>query len=99
MHAYELGYRIYKPESWGMGYMSEAVSLIVAYLFETKPVDRIQATAMLGNEGSKKVLERCGFQCEGVLRKAIFHRGQAEDLYLYSIVRGESRPLRELLAP
>jgi RimJ/RimL family protein N-acetyltransferase len=98
MHAYELGYRIYKPENWGKGYMSEAVSLLVAFLFETKAVDRIQATAMTQNEGSRKVLERCGFQFEGVLRQAIFHRGQTRDLHLYAIVRGESSPLKTLLA-
>jgi hypothetical protein len=40
---------------------------------------------------------KCGFQFEGVLRQALFHGGQYKDLQLYSIVRSESRPLRELL--
>jgi ribosomal-protein-alanine N-acetyltransferase len=98
MSAYELGYRIYKPEHWGKGYMSEAVSLMVAYLFETRPVDRIQATFIPGNEGSHQVLEKCGFQFEGILRKAVFQAGASRDLHLYAIVRGEHRPLKELLA-
>jgi RimJ/RimL family protein N-acetyltransferase len=98
MNAYELGYRIYRPENWGKGYMSEAVSLLVAFLFETKPVGRIQATTMVGNEGSGKVLGKCGFQFEGVMRGAVFHQGQHVDLNLYSILPSESRSLKELLA-
>jgi ribosomal-protein-alanine N-acetyltransferase len=98
MNAYELGYRIYQPENWGKGYMTEAVSLVVAFLFETKTVDRVQATFLAGNEGSQQVLEKCGFQFEGILRKAIFHGGQIKDLHLYSILRDESPPLRDLLA-
>ena len=97
-NAYELGYRIYKPENWGKGYTTEAVSLAVSYLFETKPVGRIQATALPGNTGSQRVLEKCGFQFEGVLRKAIFFRGENQDLHIYSILRDESEPLRDKLA-
>ncbi|NIV32093.1 MAG: GNAT family N-acetyltransferase [Anaerolineae bacterium] len=96
-NAYELGYRIYRRENWGKGYMSEAVSLITAWLFEIKPVDRIQATAMVGNEGSQTVLERCGFQFEGVMRKAIFHQGKNQDIRLYSLLREECEPLKDRL--
>jgi ribosomal-protein-alanine N-acetyltransferase len=97
-NTYELGYRIYRSENWGKGYMSEAVSLLTAFLFATKPVDRIQATAIAGNEGSEAVLQKCGFQFEGVMRKAIFHQGRNQDLHLYSLLREDSKPLKDLLA-
>lgn len=71
---------------------------LVAFLFETRPVDRIQATAMTGNKGSQQVLQKCGFQFEGTMRRAIFHRGCAQDVHLFAIVRGEHRPLAGLLA-
>jgi ribosomal-protein-alanine N-acetyltransferase len=96
-NSYELGYRIYKPEDWGRGYMSEAVTLLVAYLFDTRPVDRIQATTIVGNEASRRVLEKCGFQFEGVLRRAIFHRGRTRDLNLFAILRGEASALNQVL--
>ena len=99
LNAYELAYRIYEAEDWGQGYTGEAVSLLVAYLFETRPVDRIQATTLPGNLGSQGVLKKCGFQFEGIMRQAIFHRGQAQDLHLFALVRGEQQPLAELLAP
>lgn len=99
LNAVELAYRIYEPEDWGQGYMAEAVSLMVAYIFETRHVSRIQATTLPGNRGSQGVLKKCGFQYEGIMRQAIFHRGEAQDLHLFAIVRGEQQPLAELLAP
>ena len=97
-NTYELGYRIYRSENWSKGYMSEAVSLISAFIFETKPVDRIQATTIAGGKGSEAVLIKCGFQFEGVMRKAIFHQGRNQDLHLYSLLREDSKPLKDLLA-
>jgi RimJ/RimL family protein N-acetyltransferase len=97
--SYEVGYRIYRPEDQGQGYMSESVSLLVAYLFGTQHIDRIQATTLPDNVASQKVLERCGFQFEGVMRQALFHQGRSQDLRLYAIVRDNARPLKEFLAP
>ena len=96
--SYEVGYRIYRPQDRGKGYMSEAVSLLVAFLFGTRPVDRIQATTLPGNVASQKVLEKCGFQFEGVMRKAIFHQGRSQDLRLYALVRDDAPPLKAVLA-
>ncbi len=97
-NAYEFGYRLFRPDDRGKGYMPEAVSLAAAFLFATKRIDRIQATTLPGNEASQRVLEKCGFTFEGILRKALFHRGQSQDLRLYSILREDARPLNELLA-
>ncbi|MBN1661339.1 MAG: GNAT family N-acetyltransferase [Anaerolineae bacterium] len=96
-NAYEIAYRLYHRADWGKGYMTEAVHLLVAFLFDTRPVDRIQATTLPGNAASQQVLKNSGFQFEGVMRRALFHRGRADDLHLFSIVRGEHRPLAELL--
>ena len=96
-HAYELAYRIYRQADWGKGYMTEAVRLLVAFLFDTRPIDRIQATTLPENVGSQRVLENSGFLFEGVMRRILFHRGRAQDLHLFSIVRGEHRFLAELL--
>ena len=94
---YEIGYRIFKDENRGKGYTPEAVSLFVSYLFDTKSMDRIQASTATGNIASQRVLEKCGFKHEGTLRKAQLLHGRWEELQLYSIIREESSPLRELL--
>jgi ribosomal-protein-alanine N-acetyltransferase len=96
-NAYEFGYRIFKPDDRGKGYVSEAVSLAVAFLFETKTIDRIQATTLPESKGSRRVLEKCSFAFEGIMRKAMFHRGRSQDLCLYSILRDDTRRLSELL--
>ena len=79
--------------------MTEAVGLSWGTSFTAKPIERIQALAHPDNVGSRRVLERCGFSLEGVLRRAHFDRGTYTDLAMYSILRGEARPLEELLAP
>jgi RimJ/RimL family protein N-acetyltransferase len=96
-NAYEIGYRIHQPENWGRGYATEALSLLVAYLFEVRPINRIQATVLPGHAASERVLEKCGFQFEGLMRQAIFHQGQHQDLRLYAILRDESGPLTDKL--
>lgn len=77
-HSYqglEIGYRIFQPEDCGQGCMSEAIPLFVAYLFEAKTIERIQALVNSENKGSARVLERAGFIFEGTLRRAHFDRG------------------------
>jgi RimJ/RimL family protein N-acetyltransferase len=84
----EIGYDIACSER-GKGYGTEAVQLIVDYLFLSKDVMRIQAFTDVRNKASQRVLEKAGFKREGTLRRAGFVRGQRADAYLYGIVREE----------
>ncbi len=93
----EIGFRIFSPEDRGKGFMTEAVGLFVAYLFAAEQIERVQALAHPENVGSRRVLERCGFLFEGILRRAHFNRGEYTDLAMYSILRADARPLEELL--
>ena len=98
LSTYEIAYRLYGRQHSGQGYMSEAAQLLVAYLFEVKPVNRLQATIFPDNAASRKVLEKCGFQTEGLMRQVVFHRGALRDLELLAVLRGDHTPLNELLA-
>ena len=95
----EIGYRLFDPENHGHGVMTEAVSLTVAYLFASKTIDRVQAAVIVENVASRRVLEKVGFQKEGVLRSVVYLYGKNVDMELFSILRGEATPLNELLAP
>ena len=90
---YEIGYAIFKPKDWGKGYMTEAVSLFVPYLFKLKKVNRIEAITLTGNKTSSKVLEKCGFTHEGILRQSLFDNGEYSDVNMFSILRDEAEPL------
>jgi RimJ/RimL family protein N-acetyltransferase len=84
----EIGYFLL-PSERGKGYCTEAVNIIVDYLFLSKNVERIQAMTDLRNAASQKVLEKAGFKKEGTIRKLFFLKGQPRDAFLYSILREE----------
>jgi [ribosomal protein S5]-alanine N-acetyltransferase len=71
------------------GYATEAVTLLVGYLFDTSPLPRIGATVDVENHPSILLLERVGFQREGVLRSALFHHARWHDIAVYGLIRGD----------
>jgi RimJ/RimL family protein N-acetyltransferase len=84
----EIGYTLV-PSERGKGYGTEALEIMVDYLFLSKDVMRIQAQTDQRNAASQKILERVGFKKEGTLRKNFFMRGEWTDDYIYSILREE----------
>jgi len=79
--------------------MSEAIPLFVAYLFDAKPIERVQALVNPENEGSAQVLEHSGFGFEGTLRAVHFDRRAYHALRMYSTLRADVPALSSLLAP
>jgi RimJ/RimL family protein N-acetyltransferase len=77
------------PSESGKGYTTEAIQIMVDYLFLSKDIVRIQAEAHVENIASQKVLEKNGFKREGLLRKAMLTWGKWADVYIYSILREE----------
>jgi len=89
LNLFEIGYRI-KPSERNKGYTTEAVRLLVDYLFSTKKgIERIEAVTDVENIRSQRVLEKNGFKREGELRKRAFNRGQYRNEYMYSLLREE----------
>jgi RimJ/RimL family protein N-acetyltransferase len=84
----EIGYALL-PSERGKGYCSEAVKIMVDYLFLSKELMRVQAITDVDNFASQRVLEKAGFKKEGVLRKSAFIRGKWRDGCLFSILREE----------
>jgi RimJ/RimL family protein N-acetyltransferase len=76
----------------GRGIMVEALQLALRFCFKELKLVRVQAHVMVGNEVSAHVLEKVGFQREGLLRKRVKHRGRYKDLWLYAILREEWQP-------
>ena len=66
---------------------SRAFALLRDYLLENFPLVRLEADTDVDNIAAQKMLERCGFRAEGVLRKYRFHHGSYHDNYLYSYIR------------
>ncbi len=84
----KIGYRI-MPGERNKGYCTEAVKILVDYLFLSKNIVRIESGANPENTASWRVLEKAGFTKEGVMRKKVFARGKWLDEVRYSILREE----------
>ena len=76
-------------EAWGQGYMSEVVQEVVRYAFESLGLNRLFAYHMLRNPISGRVLEKNGFQQEGLLRQRVRKWERLEDVALQVILRQE----------
>jgi RimJ/RimL family protein N-acetyltransferase len=58
----ELGYRL-RRQVWGQGYATEGARALIA-LALAHQVGRIVARTLVGNTASRRVMEKCGLQCE-----------------------------------
>jgi [ribosomal protein S5]-alanine N-acetyltransferase len=85
----ELSYQIYESAERGQGRTTEAVNLLVRYLFAQRKVNRIRLVIHPGNRASRRVAEKSGFVCEGTARGAWYHRGSNHDVDVYAILRHE----------
>ncbi|MCU7846002.1 MAG: GNAT family N-acetyltransferase [Candidatus Thiodiazotropha sp. (ex Monitilora ramsayi)] len=83
-------------EAWGRGYMGEVVQAVVRYGFEGLGLNRLYAYHMLRNPASGRVLEKNGFQQEGLLRQRVRKWGQFEDVALWAILRQEWQAALEI---
>ncbi|QDS36178.1 GNAT family N-acetyltransferase [Brevibacillus brevis] len=73
---------------WGKGIATEAVNLLLHFLFMDVNVNRIQAEVMPPNETSKKVLLKNGFMKEGTLRQATLWSGKGiVDVEIYGMLK------------
>ncbi|SFB13259.1 GNAT family N-acetyltransferase [Clostridium frigidicarnis] len=94
---YEIGYEIYRQGDRGNGYMTEALTLFSAYLFDIKPIKRLEIEISKGNYASRRVVEKCGYQHEGTKRKAVFCKGLYNDLEIFSLLKEECLGLKETI--
>jgi len=86
---FELSYQVYVPEQRGKGVATEAVQLLVSYLFETKQVNRIRLVIHPDNLASRRLAEKCGFRHEGTARGAWYHKGKHQDVEIYAMLHDD----------
>lgn len=68
----------------GKGIVTEAVELVVRFAFEQIGLHRVEAYVAPENKASIRVLEKAGFQQEGLLRKLLYINGKWVDHYMYA---------------
>ena len=82
----ELGYYIGEPY-WGKGIMTSAVKQICKYIFYNTDIIRIFAEPFSYNIGSCRVLEKAGFQFEGLLKSNAEKNGTIIDMKMYALIK------------
>ena len=75
--------------TWGQGYGSEALGLLLHHLFTGADVHRVTADAFAFNESWKRLLTRAGFRREGCLRDYLYRDGQWHDKETYALLEDE----------
>ena len=92
--AFELSYQLYDPTRFtGRGYATEAVQLLVDYLFGAKKQHRIHLVIVPENAAVPTDRGEVRLPVlEGTVRGAFFNDGRSHDLLIYSLVRTDRRP-------
>lgn len=83
-----VGYWMGTPHA-GRGLMVRALQGLIPFYFQDMGMHRLEAACVPYNEASKKVLERAGFQREGIARQFLLINGQWQDHLEFAIVRGD----------
>jgi RimJ/RimL family protein N-acetyltransferase len=74
------------PWARGGGVATQAVGTVCRWAFATLGTGRVEWTAYVGNDGSRRVAERAGFRFEGVARGRHLHRGQRVDAWVAALL-------------
>ena len=85
-HRAEVGYWLAKP-LWGRGIMTDVVQRLCQHAFDEFGLLKIIAHVATFNPASARVLEKCGFVQEGLLRKHYLKDGKLIDVALFALIR------------
>jgi len=80
----EVGFMLGR-DAWGQGYALEAMQAVLAYA-ASSGLRRLLARTHLGNRRSDSLLEKLGFQEEGLLRGHVLRDGDRRDCRLFGLL-------------
>ncbi len=80
---------ILRPDTRGKGYGTDALRVLLQFAFSELNLHKVTLTVYEGNEGGKRLYEKCGFQYEGRLRQQVYRQGHYHNQLVYSILERE----------
>ena len=86
----ELGYVLH-PDFHGQGIMTEACERVLQFGFGVLGLNRIEARYMVGNDASRRVMDRLGMLFEGVARASMLVKGKYRDIATCAILAKDYR--------
>lgn len=94
---YYVGFINFSKEHEGKGFFKEALSLFSAYMFASEKVMRLQIAIPGYHRPSIAIAQKNGYKFEGILRKALYLKGEYVDLCLYSLLEEECLNIDKVL--
>jgi len=91
----DLSIIIGERETWGKGYGTEAINLLLDYAFGYLNFHRVAIGVVCLNEAALGFYEKVGFRKEGVQREGYYYNHAYYDFVMMSILEDEYRALRE----
>lgn len=85
-HKAETGYWLARKH-WGKGIISEAIKLVTDFGFKDLKLKRISAKVYSFNPASRRVLEKNGFELEGICKKDVKKGNRFFDDYIFAKVK------------
>jgi RimJ/RimL family protein N-acetyltransferase len=81
-----IGYCLDEP-AWGKGYATEAVRAMLQWAYGALDLNRVEAELDTRNAASARVLEKLGFEREGLRREDCVVSGEVSDSWIYGLLR------------
>jgi RimJ/RimL family protein N-acetyltransferase len=83
-----------EPDSWGRGYGTEAITLLMDYAFGALNAHRIAIGVVGFNARALRFYEKVGFRREGIQRDGYYYNHSYHDFVMMSILEHEFRALQ-----
>ena len=84
----EIGYVI-SEKYQNMGLATEAVKRVIEFGFDVLGLRRIEAHYMVGNDASRRVMEKAGMTFEGIQRDSMYVKGRYVSVGICSVLKTE----------
>jgi [ribosomal protein S5]-alanine N-acetyltransferase len=78
-----------EKSAWGHGYAVEARLQLLKFGFLERSLHRVSSQILEGNLAGRRMVQKCGFKEEGLLREAVFKNGRFQNVVIYSILQDE----------
>ena len=82
----EFGY-VLNRKYWNNGYMTEVLSALLKLCFDDLDLNRAEAFHYVGNEGSGRVMQKCGMIFEGISEQGLKIKGTFRDVVRYGVTK------------
>jgi len=84
-----VGILVGEKQMWGRGIGRTALRILLDYAFTVRNLERIYAEVYGFNQRSLRLMERVGFQKEGILRQHEIHNGARQDMHFFGMLKTE----------